>query len=154
MMTSGRHQFKLADCWHESWFRKIIRWKNLTPGRGSCSGSPEIDVNSFEIAICFAPLGKLLVLLYAILGLRRCNGDCVVFCANSLLSSEMLMFEIHFYKKHYALIANFRNSSLAILIVLAGSLAFLSGCKKEKTAAAGPPEVEVFEVVQKDVPNG
>jgi multidrug efflux pump subunit AcrA (membrane-fusion protein) len=62
------------------------------------------------------------------------------------------MFEIHFYKKHYALIANFRNSSLAILIVLAGSLAFLSGCKKEKTAAAGPPEVEVFEVVQKDVP--
>ncbi len=40
----------------------------------------------------------------------------------------------------------------AILILLVSAMMFSSGCEKEKPPAAGPPEVEVVEVTQKDVP--
>ena len=39
-----------------------------------------------------------------------------------------------------------------VLILLMSAWLFLVGCEKEKPVAAGPPEVEVFDVVQKDVP--
>jgi membrane fusion protein, multidrug efflux system len=44
------------------------------------------------------------------------------------------------------------RKSISAFTILLAALAFSSGCEKEKAAAAGPPEVEVVEVVQKDVP--
>ncbi|HEY2118868.1 MAG TPA: hypothetical protein VGH37_06755 [Candidatus Acidoferrum sp.] len=61
------------------------------------------------------------------------------------------MFKIHLHKRIESSATHSKIHVLAILVLLSGTLAF-SGCEKEKTAAAGPPEVEVFEVVQKDVP--
>jgi membrane fusion protein, multidrug efflux system len=40
----------------------------------------------------------------------------------------------------------------AACVLFAALLSFLSGCESDKPTAAGPPEVEVVEVTQKDVP--
>jgi membrane fusion protein (multidrug efflux system) len=61
------------------------------------------------------------------------------------------MFKIHFHKRIESPATHSKIHVLSILLLLSVTSAF-SGCEKEKTAAAGPPEVEVFEVVQKDVP--
>jgi membrane fusion protein, multidrug efflux system len=61
------------------------------------------------------------------------------------------MSKIHFCNRFHQSMVRPQIHSLSFLLLLTGTLAF-SGCEKEKAAAAGPPDVEVFNVSQKDVP--
>lgn len=58
--------------------------------------------------------------------------------------------EIHTSKQNSHRLEKCIYSGFSIAVLFATFWA--SGCEREKPAAAGPPEVEVFDVVQKDVP--
>ena len=60
------------------------------------------------------------------------------------------MSEIYDSKSNHRRIEKRIHFGFPVLLLLVSCWAW--GCEKEKPAAAGPPEVEVFDVVQKDVP--
>ena len=64
----------------------------------------------------------------------------------------MQMQQIYPFQDTYTSRTNSKKSRLAVLILLLSTLALCSGCEKEKAVGAGPAEVEVFDVIQKDVP--